>query len=224
MSRPARGLHRRGSGGTLERPRGLDRDPSWLSQVRVAVLISGRGTNMLALCPSISGAIRSAPTRSCSSPRTCPKRAGWCSPSGSGIPTWTHSHEGMERAEFDAAARRGAARARRRAGRARRLHAAAVAPASSSKWEGRILNIHPCLLPLHKGLDTHRRALAGRRRICRLLGPSRHRRARRGRCSPRPRSGSCPRDDPESLAARVLEEEHELYPRALEEYLPRCQR
>ena len=38
-----------GAGGDLVRPRGLERHPSWLSRVRVAVLISGRGSNMLAL-------------------------------------------------------------------------------------------------------------------------------------------------------------------------------
>ena len=75
-----------------------------------------------------------------------------------GIQTWSKSHEGMTREEFDAALD-AALRAHdvelvALAGYMRLLSDGFV-----GAWEGRILNIHPCLLPLHKGLDTHRRAL-----------------------------------------------------------------
>jgi len=83
------------------------------------------------------------------------------------------------------------------------------------RWQGRIINIHPSLLPLYKGLDTHARALAD--------GATRH------GCSVHlvtPELDGGPVllqaevpvlavDTPESLAARVLAEEHKLYPRAL---------
>jgi formyltetrahydrofolate-dependent phosphoribosylglycinamide formyltransferase len=93
-----------------------------------------------------------------------------------------------------------------------------LSPGFVEKWEGRILNIHPSLLPLHKGLDTHRKAiLAGDE----YAGCSVH------VVTPDLDSGPVvaqakvkilARDDPESLAERVLAEEHRLYPLALEEY------
>ena len=85
-------------------------------------------------------------------------------------------------------------------------------------WEGRILNIHPSLLPQYKGLDTHRRALlAGEE----YAGCSVHLvtdELDSGAVLAQSRVRIEPRDDPETLAARVLEAEHELYPRALDEF------
>jgi formyltetrahydrofolate-dependent phosphoribosylglycinamide formyltransferase len=86
------------------------------------------------------------------------------------------------------------------------------------RWRGRILNIHPSLLPAHKGLDTHRRAL--------LAGDA------ESGCSvhvvtPQLDDGPViaqakvrinPRDTPQSLEERVLAEEHQLYPMALAAY------
>ena len=94
--------------------------------VRVAVLISGRGSNMLAL----SEHKRRDPDRAYEIvlvASNVPDARGLVLAKRLGIKTWAKSHEGMDRAEFDAAARRGAARARRRADRARRLYAAALA-------------------------------------------------------------------------------------------------
>jgi len=86
------------------------------------------------------------------------------------------------------------------------------------KWEGRILNIHPSLLPLHKGLDTHQRAiLAGDE----YAGCSVHvvtADLDSGPVIAQARVKILPRDDADSLAARVLEQEHLLYPIALDEY------
>ena len=83
---------------------------------------------------------------------------------------------------------------------------------------GRILNIHPSLLPLHKGLDTHRRALlAGDE----FAGCSVHvvtADLDSGPVVAQAKVKILPRDDAESLAQRVLAEEHQLYPLALEEY------
>jgi formyltetrahydrofolate-dependent phosphoribosylglycinamide formyltransferase len=93
-----------------------------------------------------------------------------------------------------------------------------LSPGFVDKWEGRILNIHPSLLPLHKGLDTHKRAiLAGDEHA----GCSVHvvtADLDSGPVIAQAQVKILPRDDADSLAARVLAEEHRLYPLALEEY------
>jgi phosphoribosylglycinamide formyltransferase-1 len=85
-------------------------------------------------------------------------------------------------------------------------------------WEGRILNIHPSLLPAHKGLDTHRRAIeAGDA----FAGCSVHVVTAGLDDGPILAQASLrirPRETPERLAERVLAEEHRLYPQALEDY------
>ena len=95
-----------------------------------------------------------------------------------------------------------------------------LSPGFVEKWDGRILNIHPSLLPLHKGLDTHRRALVAGDEYA---GCSVHlvtAELDSGPVIAQAKVRILPRDDPESLAARVLEEEHRLYPIALDEYCP----
>jgi formyltetrahydrofolate-dependent phosphoribosylglycinamide formyltransferase len=93
-----------------------------------------------------------------------------------------------------------------------------LSPAFVAKWEGRILNIHPSLLPLHKGLDTHQRAImAGEE----YAGCSVHvvtADLDSGPVIAQAKVKILPRDDAESLAARVLAEEHRLYPIALDNY------
>lgn len=82
-------------------------------------------------------------------------------------------------------------------------------------WQGRIINIHPSLLPRHKGLDTHARALAA--------GDAEHGCSvhhvtagmDEGPVIAQARVPVLPSDTPETLAARVLTEEHRLYPEAL---------
>ena len=84
------------------------------------------------------------------------------------------------------------------------------------RWEGRILNIHPSLLPDLRGLNTHERALAERRAEhgCTVHYVSAELDA--GPTIAMARVPVLPADDPESLAARVLIEEHRIYPEALE--------
>ena len=184
--------------------------------VRVAVLISGRGSNMLAL----SEHKRRDPDRSYKivlAASNVPDARGLVLAKRLGIKTWTKSHEGMKRREHEALL--GAALEAHDvelialAGYMRLLSDAFVA-----KWEGRILNIHPSLLPEHKGLDTHRRALVAGDEFA---GCSVHLVTAELDSGPVIAQAGVkilPRDDPESLAARVLEEEHRLYPIALEEY------
>ncbi len=89
------------------------------------------------------------------------------------------------------------------------------------RYPGRILNIHPALLPRFRGTDTHRRALeAG----VAEHGASVHVVTEELDAGPvirQARVPVLPDDDPDTLAARVLAEEHRLYPAAIAEYLSR---
>ncbi len=83
------------------------------------------------------------------------------------------------------------------------------------EWGGRILNIHPSLLPLFPGLDTHQRALAAG---VRLHGATVHFVEAAVDAGPIVAQAAVPvlpGDTPETLAARVLTVEHRLYPLAL---------
>jgi phosphoribosylglycinamide formyltransferase 1 len=84
-----------------------------------------------------------------------------------------------------------------------------------SRWSGRMLNIHPSLLPAYRGLDTHERALHDGVKI---HGCTVHFVVPQLDEGPIVAQGAVRVEDddtPESLAARVLEEEHEIYPLAL---------
>jgi phosphoribosylglycinamide formyltransferase 1 len=84
------------------------------------------------------------------------------------------------------------------------------------KWEGRMINIHPALLPAYKGLDTHARALADGVKI---HGCTVHFVKAAVDAGPIIAQAAVPvldDDTPASLAARVLGEEHRLYPMALD--------
>jgi formyltetrahydrofolate-dependent phosphoribosylglycinamide formyltransferase len=134
-----------------------------------------------------------------------------------GLPTWAQSHRGMKRAEFDrlldAELRRHEVEIVALAGYMRLL-----SPEFIMAWEGRILNIHPSLLPLYKGLDTHRRALAGGET---WTGCSVHvvtEELDGGPVLAQAKVRIRPRETAETLTARVLEEEHKLYPQALDQF------
>lgn len=90
-----------------------------------------------------------------------------------------------------------------------------LTPAFTEKWAGRLINIHPSLLPLFPGLDTHTRALeAG----VRIHGCTVHFVTAQMDAGPIVAQAAVPvlpGDDEEALAARVLEAEHQLYPLAL---------
>jgi phosphoribosylglycinamide formyltransferase-1 len=90
-----------------------------------------------------------------------------------------------------------------------------LSPSFAKRWEGRIVNIHPSLLPSFKGLHVHEQALAAGVRIS---GCTVH------YVVPELDSGPAilqaavavePSDTPDTLAARVLEAEHRIYPEAL---------
>jgi phosphoribosylglycinamide formyltransferase-1 len=83
------------------------------------------------------------------------------------------------------------------------------------KWPNRVINIHPSLLPAYKGLDTHARVLAdkGAETGCSVhfVTPGMD----EGPVILRRRAPVLPGDTPETLAARVLEQEHIAYPEAV---------
>lgn len=84
-------------------------------------------------------------------------------------------------------------------------------------WKGRIINIHPSLLPKYKGLDTHARAIAAGDAV---HGCSVHHVTAgmdEGPVIARAEVQVLPEDTPDTLAARILVEEHRIYPLALAE-------
>lgn len=187
-------------------------------QVCVGVLISGRGSNMIALadaalqpgCPYEIALVAS----------NDPEAPGLAAAAALGIPTWAHSHRGMARAAFDLAVDQ-ALRAARVEWVALAGYMRLLSPDFATAWAGRMLNIHPSLLPRHKGLDTHARALAA--------GDATHgcsvhfvtEGLDEGPVVGRAEVPVLPGDTAETLAARVLMEEHRLYPRILAELVSR---
>jgi formyltetrahydrofolate-dependent phosphoribosylglycinamide formyltransferase len=185
-------------------------------RVRVGVLLSGRGSNMLAL----SEHKRRDPDRSYDIVLVASNvldARGLVLGKRLGIKTWAHSHKGMSREDFDlkvtAALEEQGVEIIALAGYMRLL-----SPQFVAHWEGRILNIHPSLLPLHKGLDTHRRALLNGDEYAGCTVHVVTDDLDSGPIIAQAKVKILPRDDAESLAERVLEEEHKLYPLALEEY------
>jgi len=90
-----------------------------------------------------------------------------------------------------------------------------------ARWRDRILNIHPSLLPKYKGLDTHARAIAAGDATA---GCSVHvvtEELDGGAVLGQAEVAILPGDDADSLAARVLAEEHRLYPRVVGQWLNR---
>jgi phosphoribosylglycinamide formyltransferase 1 len=149
-----------------------------------------------------------------------PHAAGLELAKAEGIPTFALSHKGMKRAEFDAVIdieiRKAGATMVALAGYMRLL-----SPEFVAKWQGRMLNIHPSLLPKYKGLDTHERALLAGDTV---TGCSVH------IVTPELDDGEVlgqtevvimPGDTPETLAARVLIAEHQLYSRTLADFVSR---
>jgi phosphoribosylglycinamide formyltransferase-1 len=94
-----------------------------------------------------------------------------------------------------------------------------LTPAFVARYRGRLLNIHPSLLPAFPGLHTHQRALeAG----CRFAGATVHQVTAdldHGPILEQAVVPVLPGDTPDSLAARVLTQEHLIYPRAVAQFL-----
>ncbi len=187
-------------------------------RVRVGVLVSGRGTNMIALSEYKRREARSYDLALVAS--NVPEARGLVVARRLGIPIWSRSHKGMEREEYDhlldLALREHDVEMVALAGYMRLLSAEFI-----RKWKGRVLNIHPSLLPAYKGLDTHRRALeAGEV----WVGCSVHLVTDEldgGPVLAQAKVRVRERETAEQLAERVLREEHRLYPETLDKYCAR---
>ena len=182
---------------------------------RVAILISGRGSNMVALAQSMTG---DHPARPCLVVSNRPGAAGLTAARDLGIPTALVDHTAFpDRTAFEAQLTATLERARPDiiclAGFMRVLSGAFV-----DRWQGRILNIHPSLLPKYKGLDTHARALAAGddEAGCsvHLVTPE----LDGGPVLGQARVPILPGDTPEILAQRVLGQERLLYPAVLRRF------
>ncbi|MCE7797422.1 phosphoribosylglycinamide formyltransferase [Sphingobium sufflavum] len=187
-------------------------------KARVAVLVSGGGTNMAALL--YASRAEDCPYEIVLVGSNNPDAGGLTLAAAEGVATYALPHKGMTRVDHDAA-----------------MHAAIVAagadyvalagymriltPEFVGKWEGRMLNIHPSLLPLYKGLHTHQRAIdAGDSHA----GCSVHLVTADlddGPVLGQTRVAVLPGDDEHSLSSRVLIAEHQLYSRVLAAYVSR---
>ncbi len=180
---------------------------------RVAILISGRGSNMVSLIEAARAPDYPAEIVLVLSNR--PDAAGLDRARAAGIPARAIDHKAFpDRARFDAALRAELDEAGIElivlAGFMRILTDAFV-----EAWAGRMINIHPSLLPLFKGTHTHERALeAG----VRLHGCTVHYVVPELDAGPIVAQAAVPvlpGDDADSLSARVIVQEHRLYPAAL---------
>lgn len=182
-----------------------------MSKPRVAILISGAGSNMAALVEASRAA--DCPYEVVLVVSNNPDAAGLAKAAALGVPTLAVDHrpfgkdrEAHER-RVDAALRAAGADYVALAGYMRIL-----TPFLVEAWAGRMLNIHPSLLPKYPGLNTHQRAIdAGDPEA----GCSVHlvtSGVDEGPVLGQARVPVRPDDTAESLAARVKAEEHRLYP------------
>lgn len=180
---------------------------------RVAVLISGRGSNMQALVAAASDP--AYPVEIILVLSNKPNAAGLDFARDHGIATAVIDHRTFEgRQEFetamDAELHRHDVELVCLAGFMRVLTEWFI-----NRWTGRLINIHPALLPSFKGLHTHERALA---EGVKIHGCTVHHVVPDVDAGPIIAQAAVPvldDDTPDSLAARVLDAEHQLYPMAL---------
>ena len=184
-----------------------------MTRKRVAVLISGRGSNMAALIAAAQAPDYPAEIVLVISNR--PEAAGIATAADAGIATAIVDHTAFaDRTGFEAAldARLNEAHADIvcLAGLMRILSRAFVA-----RWRGRLINIHPSLLPAFPGLNTHANVLlsGAREHGCTVHFVTEE--VDGGPIIAQAEVPVLPGDNPETLAARVLVAEHRLYPKAL---------
>jgi phosphoribosylglycinamide formyltransferase-1 len=185
------------------------RDPK-----RVAILISGRGSNMRALVEQA----RHYEIALVASNKPQAPGLEWARQHG--LHTWALDSKGVEKEQFDRAL--SSALEEHDAGTiALAGFMRILSPWFVNEWAGRIVNIHPSLLPKYRGLDTHARALEARDSVS---GCSVHIVTEEldagdvlGRAEVPIERG----DSPATLEQRVLAAEHRLYPKILNEFVLR---
>ncbi|MBN9670061.1 phosphoribosylglycinamide formyltransferase [Roseibium aggregatum] len=185
-----------------------------MSRKRTAILISGRGSNMSALISAAMAPDYPAQISLVLSNR--PDAKGLERAAEFGIPTAVVDHTGF------AGDRKAFEQAIDAVLNEHRIELVALAgfmriltPFLVNEWAGRMINIHPALLPAFKGLATHERALA---EGVKLHGATVHYVSAEMDDGPIIVQGAVPvrdQDTPDTLAARVLQVEHKIYPKAL---------
>jgi phosphoribosylglycinamide formyltransferase-1 len=183
---------------------------------RVALLISGGGSNMVRLAESMTG---DHPARPCLVLSNLPGAGGLAKAQAMGIPTAVVDHRpfGTDRAGFEAALTE-----------ALEAHAPDILCLAGfmriltegfiTRWQGRMLNIHPSLLPKYRGLHTHARALEAGDAEAGCTVHEVTAELDGGPILGQARVPVLPGDTPDRLAARVLEQEHRLYPMVLRRF------
>jgi phosphoribosylglycinamide formyltransferase-1 len=181
---------------------------------RVAVLISGRGSNMQALVENAEGyeVVLVGSNR--------PDAPGLDWARAKGIPVWAHDSRGIDRETFDRTVSE-ALRDHRAGTIALAGYMRILSPAFVSEWAGRIINIHPSLLPKYRGLDTHARAIAACDPVSGCTVHIVTEELDAGEILASAQVPIEPGDTPDALAGRILAEEHKLYPEALKEFVNR---
>jgi formyltetrahydrofolate-dependent phosphoribosylglycinamide formyltransferase len=186
-------------------------------RVKVGVLISGRGSNMSALIAAAKA--KDYPAQIALVISNVPDAGGLEAARAEGVEAiaidsrpFGKDRQAHEQA-MDAALRAAGVRVICLAGFMRLL-----TPWFVDAWSGRMLNIHPSLLPAYKGLHTHARAIeAGEKEAgCTVHVVTAE--LDDGPIVGQARVPVLPGDDEATLAARVLVEEHRLYPRALADF------
>lgn len=185
---------------------------------KLGILISGRGSNMASLVEA--SRLPGAPYTVALVASDKPDAPGLVWAAEHNIATFAHSPKGIPKPEYeaaiDSALRDAGVEAIALAGYMRLLSDDFVA-----RWRGRIVNIHPSLLPKYKGLDTHRRALVAGDSVA---GCSVHivtEELDGGEILGQTQVRIEARDTPDTLAERVLAAEHRLYPDVVSQWLSR---
>ena len=184
-----------------------------MSRLKLAVMISGRGSNLQALIDACAAPDYPAEIILVLSNR--PGAKGLDRAAQAGIPTRVIDHKDFtDRATFD----RAMTAAMEAAGTELVCLAGFMRLLSDEfvgRWHDRMINIHPSLLPAFKGLDVQERVLA---RGARFAGCTVHYVRKEMDTGPIIVQAVVPvhpDDTPDSLAARVLEREHDIYPLAV---------
>lgn len=184
---------------------------------KVAIFISGGGSNMVRLVDSMTG---DHPARACLVLSNTPDAGGLEKADARGIATEIVRHQPFDgnREAFESAITRAIGPYQPDliclAGFMRKLTAGFVEP-----WAGRMLNIHPSLLPKYKGLNTHARALDAGDTVHGCTVHEVTARLDDGPILGQAEVPVLPGDTAETLAERVLEQEHRLYPAVLRRFV-----
>ena len=185
-----------------------------MTKKRVAILISGRGSNMMALAEAAAAPDFPAEIALVLSNRPDAAGLDWAASRGIRTAAIDHQAYGKDREAFE--------RAMQTVLEDNSIDLVCLAgfmrvltPWFVAQWQGRMLNIHPALLPSYRGLHTHERALEDGVKI---HGCTVHFVVPEMDAGPIILQAAVPvedSDDAETLAARVLKQEHRIYPQAL---------